>query len=137
MEMPPEELETVTVSRLPTTVITVNGSIDTTEEATVYVKDLDMFVTNSSKTLRQYYLWENSAKKMGVHMTGNKVKHQIFLNMASVYLAHATTSCLSSFLFYEEMQPYQVQQMIPLETLQSWHPKMRKQRGHREVDCNI
>ena len=27
------------------TVITANGPIDTTEEATVYVKDLDMFVT--------------------------------------------------------------------------------------------
>ena len=27
------------------TVITSDGSIDTTEEATVYVKDLDMFVT--------------------------------------------------------------------------------------------
>ena len=31
-------------SRLPTTVITANGSIDTTEEATVHVNDLEMFV---------------------------------------------------------------------------------------------
>ena len=45
MELSPEELETVKVSPLPTTVITANGSIDTTEGATVYVKDLDMFVT--------------------------------------------------------------------------------------------
>ena len=41
----PEELETVEVSRLPTTVIMANLSIDTTEEAVVHVKDLDMFFT--------------------------------------------------------------------------------------------
>ena len=34
----------VKVSRLPTTVITTSGSIDTIEEATVSVKDLDKFV---------------------------------------------------------------------------------------------
>ena len=45
MDMSPEELETVKVSRRPTTVITADGSINATEEATVYVKDLDMFVT--------------------------------------------------------------------------------------------
>ena len=37
----PEQLETVKGPRL----LTVNGSIDATEEAIVYVKDLDMFVT--------------------------------------------------------------------------------------------
>ena len=45
MDMSPEELETVKVSRRPTTVITANGSMNATEEAMVYVKDLDMFVT--------------------------------------------------------------------------------------------
>ena len=44
MELTPEELETVNVSRLPTTVITANGSIETTEEATVFVTGLDMSV---------------------------------------------------------------------------------------------
>ena len=38
-------LETVRVSRRPTTVITANGSIETNEEATVDVKDLHLFVT--------------------------------------------------------------------------------------------
>ena len=41
-DLPPEGLETVKVSRLPTTAITTNGSMDTAEGATVYVKDLDM-----------------------------------------------------------------------------------------------
>ena len=39
------ELETVTTSRSPTTVTTANGEVQTHEEATVYVKELDKFLT--------------------------------------------------------------------------------------------
>ena len=39
------ELETMTTSRSPTTVMTANGEVRTKEEATVYVKELDLFVT--------------------------------------------------------------------------------------------
>ena len=39
------ELETVKVSQNPTTVVTANGEVQTKEEATVYVKELDLFVT--------------------------------------------------------------------------------------------
>ena len=39
------ELETVTTSRSPTTVITPNGEVETNEEATVYVRELDIFLT--------------------------------------------------------------------------------------------
>ena len=39
------ELETVTTSRSPTTVITANGEVQTHEEATVYVRQLDIFLT--------------------------------------------------------------------------------------------
>ena len=39
------ELETVTTSRSPTTVFTANGEVQTNEEATVYVKELDIFLT--------------------------------------------------------------------------------------------
>ena len=35
----------MTISRNPTTVMTVNGEVQTREEATVYVKELDLFVT--------------------------------------------------------------------------------------------
>ena len=35
------ELETVTISRSPTTVMTANGEVETHEEATVYVKELE------------------------------------------------------------------------------------------------
>ena len=39
------ELETVRASTSPTTVVTANGEVLTKEEATVYVKELDFFVT--------------------------------------------------------------------------------------------
>ena len=39
------ELETMWTSRSPTTVMTANGEVPTREEATVYVKELDLFVT--------------------------------------------------------------------------------------------
>ena len=39
------ELETMKTSRNPTTVMTANGEVQTKEEATVYVKELDLFVT--------------------------------------------------------------------------------------------
>ena len=39
------ELEIVKVSDNPTTVVTANGEVQTKEEATVYVKELDLFVT--------------------------------------------------------------------------------------------
>ena len=39
------ELETVRTSGSPTTVVTANGEVQTKEEATVYVRELDLFVT--------------------------------------------------------------------------------------------
>ena len=39
------ELETMRISRSPTTVMTANGEVQTRAEATVYVKELDLFVT--------------------------------------------------------------------------------------------
>ena len=38
-------METLTKSRSPSIVITANGEVQTHEEATVYVKELDMFLT--------------------------------------------------------------------------------------------
>ena len=40
-----DEMETLTTLRSPTTVITANGEVQTHEEATVYVKELDIFLT--------------------------------------------------------------------------------------------
>ena len=38
------ELETTRTSRIPTTVMTANGEVQTKEEAAVFVKELDLFV---------------------------------------------------------------------------------------------
>ena len=38
------ELETVRISKSPTTVVTANGEVLTKEEATVHVRELDLFV---------------------------------------------------------------------------------------------
>ena len=38
-------MEAVRVSQSPTTVVTANGEVQTYDEATVYVKELDLFVT--------------------------------------------------------------------------------------------
>ena len=39
------ELETTRISKNRTTVMTANGEVQTREEGTVYVKELDLFVT--------------------------------------------------------------------------------------------
>ena len=39
------ELETVRVTESPTTVVSANGEVHTKEESTVYVKELDLFMT--------------------------------------------------------------------------------------------
>ena len=39
------ELENVKISKSPTMVVTANGEVKTKEEATVYVRKLDFFVT--------------------------------------------------------------------------------------------
>ena len=50
------ELETVTTLRSPTTVFTANGEVQTHEEATVSVKELDIFLTKKSSRIRQQFL---------------------------------------------------------------------------------
>ena len=40
-----DEMDTLTTSRSPTTIITANGEMQTHEEATVCVKELDIFLT--------------------------------------------------------------------------------------------
>ena len=74
--------------------------VDTTEEAMVSGKDLDMFVTlqlleDSPAALSLV----TTASKIGIHMNGKKVKHQILSTMEQLYFASAPT--LSSFLVYQ------------------------------------
>ena len=45
------ELEMLRVSKSPTTVVTADGAVLTKEEATVYVKELDLFVADTRAVL--------------------------------------------------------------------------------------
>ena len=87
--------------RLPTTVITANGAIDTNEEATVYVKDLDILVT--------VQLFEDTPAVLSLgkpceengssyEWKEGQTRFIYFLIIASRYFASAITSSLSSFL---------------------------------------
>ena len=75
------ELETVTTSRSPTTVITANGEVQTHEEATVYFKELGKFLTMKvlEDTRQQFYRSESFAMKTDTHTSGSTVKKHISL----------------------------------------------------------
>ena len=74
------ELETMRTSRSPTTVMTANGEVQTGEEATVYVKELDLFVNVMLLEETLAVLSGNSARVMGLHTTGPAVKNHISPN---------------------------------------------------------
>ena len=74
------ELENVKVSENPTTVVTANGEVQTKEEATVYVKELDLFVTvmlleDTPAVLSFGKLCENHG--YSYHMTSGQKPHLI------------------------------------------------------------
>ena len=88
MSLTPEELETVEVSRFPTTVFAASGSIDTTEEASVHVNNLDMFVTiqlfeDTPACAISWKLCEDNVSSY----EWKKEKHRILFRMARLYLA--------------------------------------------------
>ena len=77
------KLETMRTSKNPTTMITANGEVQTREEATVYVKELDFFVkVMLLEKILQFFHSESSAKMMGIPTTGPVVKNHISPIMA-------------------------------------------------------
>ena len=71
------EMDTLTKSCSPTIVITANREVQTHEEAIVYVKELDVFLTMSSITRHQYCRSESFAMKTGIPTNGSMVKNHI------------------------------------------------------------
>ena len=79
------ELVTMRTSRRPTTVMTANGEVQTREEATENVKELDLFVTVmllEETAAPQFFLSGSSARIMGIPTTGPVVKNHISPKMA-------------------------------------------------------
>ena len=75
------EMDTLTKSCSPTIVITANGEVQTHEEAIVYVKELDIFLTMKvlDNTRQQYCRSESFAMKTDIPTSGSTVKNDISL----------------------------------------------------------
>ena len=79
------ELKTVRTSRIPTTVMTANGEVQTREEATVHVKELELFVTVmllEETAAPQFFHSGSSVRIMGTLITGPAVKNHTSPKMA-------------------------------------------------------
>ena len=90
------EMDTLTKSCSLTIVITANGEVQTHEEATVYVKELDIFLT--LKVLEDtpaVYRSESLAMKTDSLMNGSMVNNHISLKTGFGYNATRRTSFLS------------------------------------------
>ena len=72
------ELETVRISKNPIMEVTAKGKVQTNEEATVYVRELDSFVTvmASWKYTGSFFHLENSAKNLGTTTIGPVARNQ-------------------------------------------------------------
>ena len=111
------EMETVTTSRSPTTVTTANGEVQTHEEATVYVKELEKFLT--MKVLEDTPAVSSLGKLCDEHgysyewINGQKphlIKHGIRIpcnteNFVPIVVPGLSTSSSSSFPSSTSMTP--------------------------------
>ena len=86
------ELATMRISRNLTTVITAKGDVRTTEEATEYVKQLDLFV--------EVKLLEETPQFFPIQTTGSAVKNHISSEMARQLIAMYQTMYHLWFLVY-------------------------------------
>ena len=72
------EMDTSTKSCSLSIVMTVNGEVQTNEEAIMYVKELDIFLTMKVlETRQQYCRLESFAMKTGIPTNGSMVKNHI------------------------------------------------------------
>ena len=103
------EMDTLTTSRSPTTIITANGEVQTHEEATVYVEELDIFLTmkvlkdtpavlSLGKLCDEHgysYEWINGQK---THLIKNGIRLQCNTeNFVPIVVPGLSTSSSSSF----------------------------------------
>ena len=94
------EFETVTTSKCPTTVITANGEVQTNEEATVYSRELSIFLT--MKVLEDTSAVLSQGKLCDEHGYSQK---QISSKTIFEYSVLQETSYQSWFLVYQRVLP--------------------------------
>ena len=103
-------METVQVSKNPLTVITADGEVQTNEEATVYVKELDLLATvRFSKIRRHFSHLKSFAKITDISMIGPVVSYHISLKMAKGYNAIRKTTCRSLSQDYQPVLPVRLE----------------------------
>ena len=88
-------LEIVRVSRNPTTAITANGEVQTNEEATVYVYDLDLFLTEKilEDTPSSSIAWKTLRRSRIFLLSGPVVKKTHLLEKGGNIQCH-TENCV-------------------------------------------
>ena len=93
------EMDTLTKSCSPTIVITTNGEVQTHEEAIVYVKELDIFLTMNvlENTPAVLSLGKLCDEKKDILMNGSMVKNHISLKTVFEYSATQRNSFRSWF----------------------------------------
>ena len=110
------EMDTLTTSRSPMTVITANGEVQTNEEATVYVKELDTFLTmkvvedtpavlSLGKLCGEHgysYEWTNGQKP---HLIKTGFGYSATQNFVPIVVPGLSTSSSSSFPSSTSMTP--------------------------------
>ena len=102
------ELETVRISKSATTVVAANGEVLTKEEATVYVRELDLFVTAKLPKIHwQSSQLEHSAKVTGVTSIGPVVRNHNSSTKAGRSIATQRSTYPSMSLVYRQaLQPH-------------------------------
>ena len=148
------EMDTLTTSRSPTTVITASGEVQTHEEATVYVKELDIFLTikvledtpavlSLGKLCDEHgypYEWMNGQKP---HLIKNGIRIQCNTeNLVPIVVPGLSTSSSSSFLSSTSMTPSRQEIDYPTSSSSSsTSPTMTvssdNETGAREDLCGI
>ena len=100
------EMDTLRKSCGPTIVITANGEVQTHEEATVYVKEMEKFLTMKVlETRQQYSRLESFAMKTDILRNGSMVKNHISFKTGFGYNATRRTSFLSWFEACQRVLP--------------------------------
>ena len=99
------EMDTLTKACSLTIVITADGEVQTHEEATVYVKVLDIFLTVKvlENTPAVFFRSESFAMKTDILMNGSTVENHISLKTGFGYNATRRTSFLSWFQAYQRV----------------------------------
>ena len=127
------------VSRRPPTVITTNGSIDTREKATVFVKGWYIFVTvQLLEDTREFLsLWKTCEENWNSNDWYEGQTSKV-INNCRIKHRNPTTACLLLFLIYPAKLTVLTQPMIqpkPQVIGTGW--SIRKQSRLREIDYKI